>query len=78
VIARTGAQAEIRHVPYEEAYEAGFEDMRRRVPDLRKIKALLGYRPTAGIDAILDRVIAYERSPGGGTAGGPPAGEGKR
>jgi UDP-glucose 4-epimerase len=65
VIARAGAKAEIRHVPYDEAYEAGFEDMRRRVPDLRKIKALIGYAPTNGIDAILDRVIAHERTQGG-------------
>lgn len=50
----------IETVPYERAYEAGFEDMRRRVPDLRKIQAL-GYRPTLGIEAIVDRVVAYER-----------------
>jgi UDP-glucose 4-epimerase len=64
VIARAGGRAEIRHVPYDEAYEAGFEDMRRRIPDLRKIASLIGYRPTAGIDAILDRVIAFERAAG--------------
>jgi UDP-glucose 4-epimerase len=69
VIARAGVKAEIRHVPYDEAYEAGFEDMRRRVPDLRKIKALIGYAPTAGIDAILDRVIAYERARGDAAKG---------
>jgi UDP-glucose 4-epimerase len=69
VVARAGVKAEIRHVPYDEAYEAGFEDMRRRVPDLRKIKALIGYKPTTGIDAILDRVIAYERAQGDAAKG---------
>jgi UDP-glucose 4-epimerase len=62
VSARTGGRAEIRRIPYEEAYEAGFEDMRRRVPDLRKIRDLIGYRPTVGIDGILDRVIVWERA----------------
>ncbi len=65
VLARAGVRAEIRHIPYDEAYESGFEDMRRRVPDLRKVKALIGYAPTSGIDAILDKVIACERATGG-------------
>jgi UDP-glucose 4-epimerase len=44
------------------AYEAGFEDMPRRVPDLRKIHAAVGYTPTVGLDDILERVIAHERA----------------
>lgn len=52
----------IDHIPYEKAYEAGFEDMPRRVPDLKKIKALIGYRPTLRIDQIVDQVIAFERT----------------
>jgi UDP-glucose 4-epimerase len=51
----------IEHIPYEKAYEAGFEDMPRRVPDLRRIKDLVGYRPTLGIEEIVDRVVAWER-----------------
>ncbi len=56
----TGASSSIRLVPYHEAYEAGFEDMQRRVPDLSKIRRLIGYRPMYGIEDILHDVIAYE------------------
>lgn len=52
------SRSEIRLVPYEEAYESGFEDMRRRVPDLRKIKEAIGYQPTRSLDDILRDVIA--------------------
>ena len=52
-------------VPYAKAYEAGFEDMRRRIPDLRKIRKAIGYRPTHGIDRILEKVIAHARIEGG-------------
>jgi UDP-glucose 4-epimerase len=48
-------------VPYDEAYEAGFEDMPRRVPDLTKIHKLVGYAPTVELDEILHRVIAEAR-----------------
>jgi len=48
-------------IPYTKAYGPGFEDMRRRVPDLRKIRKAVGYRPTHGIDDILARVITYMR-----------------
>jgi UDP-glucose 4-epimerase len=50
-------------VPYDEAYEAGFEDMPRRVPDLAKIKELIGYEPTVQLDDILLAVIESIRSP---------------
>jgi UDP-glucose 4-epimerase len=59
---RVNPAVRIEHVPYEKAYEAGFEDMRRRVPDLRKIRALIGYEPTLGVEQIIDRVIAFERT----------------
>jgi UDP-glucose 4-epimerase len=59
VKARTGAKSEIVLVPYDRAYEEGFEDMQRRVPDLSKIRALTGYEPQVSLDGILDRVIAY-------------------
>ncbi len=59
---RANPEAPIEYVPYDRAYEEGFEDMRRRVPDLRKVSALIGYKPTIGIERIVDRVIAFERS----------------
>jgi len=59
---RADPNVRIQFVPYDQAYEAGFEDMRRRVPDLRKIRDLIDYRPTLGIDQIVDRVIAFERA----------------
>ncbi len=61
VKALTGSDSAIVHVPYEQAYEAGFEDMPRRVPDISKIRALIGYEPTVELDEILTRVIDYFR-----------------
>jgi UDP-glucose 4-epimerase len=58
----TGGRSEIRSVPYGEAYTAGFEDMTRRVPDLGKIRAMVGYEPTRDLDAILSDVIAEHRA----------------
>ena len=48
-------------IPYDQAYEAGFEDMQRRVPDLTKIMRLVGYVPTVGLDQILVRIIKEHR-----------------
>ena len=59
VIALTGSQSTIHYIPYEEAYAPGFEDMRRRVPSIDKIAALIGYKPQYGLDSILRRVIEY-------------------
>ena len=56
--AMTGSASPIVTVPYDQAYEAGFEDMPRRVPDISKIRALVGYEPTVELDEILTRVIA--------------------
>jgi len=58
----TGSQSPVVLIPYEEAYEAGFEDMPRRVPDLSKIQALVGYRPALVLDQILERVIEHTRA----------------
>jgi UDP-glucose 4-epimerase len=52
----------IQYVPYDQAYEAGFEDMPRRVPDLSKIGALIGYEPKLGLDDIIRSVVQYARS----------------
>jgi UDP-glucose 4-epimerase len=51
----TGSASGIRYIPYEQAYEEGFEDMRRRVPDIHKIVSLTGRAPTIGLDDILGR-----------------------
>ena len=59
---RTGSSSEIVRIPYDVAYEHGFEDMERRVPDLGKIQALTGWEPTRSLEDILDDVIAYERA----------------
>ena len=59
VIERTGSKSAIEIVPYEKAYEAGFEDMPRRVPDLTKVRAMIGYEPQVHLDEILDRVAQY-------------------
>jgi UDP-glucose 4-epimerase len=56
---RTGSKSEVVLVPYSQAYEEGFEDMPRRVPDLYRIRTLIGYEPKVHLDEILDRVIAY-------------------
>jgi len=55
----TQSQSEIVLIPYDQAYEAGFEDMPRRVPDLTKVAALIGYRPKVQLDETLARVIDY-------------------
>jgi UDP-glucose 4-epimerase len=57
VRAMTGNRSSIVLVPYEQAYEKGFEDMPRRVPDIGKIRALVGFEPTVKLDEILRRVI---------------------
>lgn len=59
VKARTQSTSEIQTIPYSQAYEEGFEDMQRRVPDLSRIRALVGYEPQVHLDQILDRVIEY-------------------
>jgi len=60
--AMTGSSSPIVKIPYDQAYEAGFEDMPRRVPDISKIRALVGYEPTVELDEILTRVIASLRT----------------
>jgi UDP-glucose 4-epimerase len=57
----TASGSEIRLVPYDQAYEDGFEDMMRRVPDLTKIREAIGYEPATDLDGILDSVIAEHR-----------------
>ncbi|HVF67287.1 MAG TPA: GDP-mannose 4,6-dehydratase [Pyrinomonadaceae bacterium] len=54
-----GSKSEIVRVPYDEAYEEGFEDMPRRVPDISKVGALVGFKPTVKLEEILHSVIEY-------------------
>jgi UDP-glucose 4-epimerase len=55
-----GSSSEIVFIPYEQAYEAGFEDMHRRVPDLSKIRRFVGYTPQVALDETLRQIIEYE------------------
>jgi UDP-glucose 4-epimerase len=59
VRAVTGSQSAITFVPYDEAYEAGFEDMPRRVPDIAKIRQLIGFEPRVPLDEIIRRVVQH-------------------
>jgi UDP-glucose 4-epimerase len=59
---RVGSASAIRYIAYEDAYESGFEDMPRRVPDTTKLQQLTGWRPRRTLDTILDDVIADAHS----------------
>jgi len=56
---RTGSSSPIEYVPYDRAYEPGFEDMMRRVPSVEKLHALTGFRPQTPLNEIIDRVAAF-------------------
>lgn len=58
----TNSKSKIEYIPYNEAYEEGFEDMRRRIPDLTKIKEYINYEPKYNLDKIIERVIEYYES----------------
>lgn len=55
----TGSTSEIHYIPYDQAYESGFEDMDRRVPCLEKIHDLIGYIPTLAVEEIIVQVIEH-------------------
>jgi UDP-glucose 4-epimerase len=57
----SGSKSSITLIPYDEAYESGFEDMPRRVPDLSKAEAMIGYKTRHSLDDILLQVIEYFR-----------------
>jgi UDP-glucose 4-epimerase len=59
---RAGSKSPIKLIPYDQAYESGFEDMPRRVPDLSKISAMIGYAPAHTLDDIIDDVLEYFRA----------------
>jgi UDP-glucose 4-epimerase len=64
VVDMTGSPSEITLVPYDVAYEEGFEDMQRRIPDTTKIYERIGWRPTKSLDEILADVIDEHRAGG--------------
>jgi len=59
---RTGSKSPIEFIPYDQAYEPGFEDMMRRVPCVDKLQAITGFRPKTPLTEIIDRVEAYFRN----------------
>lgn len=58
---RTGSSSAVEFVPYDQAYEPGFEDMMRRVPSVEKLQSITGFRPQTPLNEIIDRVAAYFR-----------------
>ncbi len=56
------SSSKILYVPYEEAYEEGYEDMPRRVPDITKLRTLIGFSPTMTLNDIIQDVVAYART----------------
>jgi UDP-glucose 4-epimerase len=61
VLDRSGSRSRIVHIPYEEAYAEGFEDVERRIPDIGKIGRVVGWRPRLDLDRIVTDVIASDR-----------------
>jgi len=62
VIELSESKSEIVLIPYEEAYAADFEDMMRRVPSVKKVHQLLGYKPDDNLDSILNKIITFMKS----------------
>lgn len=58
---KTKSSSPIIHIPYDQAYGGGFEDIRYRVPDICKVRATIGFGPSLNIDQILDRIIEYHK-----------------
>ena len=58
---RTASTSSIQFIPYDKAYEPGFEDMMRRVPCVDKLHSITGFRPQTPLDEIIDRVAAHMR-----------------
>ncbi|MDP8260138.1 MAG: nucleoside-diphosphate sugar epimerase, partial [Candidatus Gygaella obscura] len=60
VVKMAESSSKIDLIPYNEAYEEGFEDMQRRVPDVSKINSLVGFEPRFNLGHIIKEVIAYQ------------------
>ena len=61
IIERTNSKSTLKHIPYTEAYPAGFEDMQRRVPDITKIKKTIKWQPSHTLESIIDSIAASRR-----------------
>lgn len=61
IIKITHSKSKIEYLPYEKAYEEGFEDMQRRVPDITKIKKLINYEPTYDLTAIINDIVEHQK-----------------
>jgi UDP-glucose 4-epimerase len=61
IVTAADSTSKIDLIPYDVAYEEGFEDMQRRVPDTTRAYNLVGFEPTVGLDVIIERVIAEQR-----------------
>jgi UDP-glucose 4-epimerase len=61
IVALTGSASPLRFIPYDQAFERGFEDMRRRVPDVSKLLAAIGYAPHTPLEENLNRIIQHMR-----------------
>lgn len=61
IIAAAGSTSKVEYIPYDVAYEEGFEDMQRRVPDTTRAFNLVGFQPTVGLDDIIAQVIDEQR-----------------
>ena len=61
VLQMTGSPSRVQHIPYAQAYGEGFEDMERRVPDIRKAREWFGYSPRHSLDSLVQSVIDYQR-----------------
>ncbi len=59
VVRRLGSKSKIVRVPYEEAYEKGFEDLKERVPDLRALRKLMPFEPKVGLDETIERIAEH-------------------
>lgn len=62
IVEKVGSSSELKYIPYEEAYEEGFEDMRHRVPDVSKLRERIDFEQQYFLDDILDRTIDYFRN----------------
>ena len=58
---RTGSASEITFIPYQQAYDGGFEDMRQRIPDIEKIRRVTGWQPEISLAKTLDEIIEFFR-----------------
>ena len=62
IITLTGSASTLEHIPYDQAYAPGFEDMLRRVPDIHKIHRVTGWEPQKNLDEIIRDVAAHMRN----------------